>query len=72
MITVKGARVSSRLSERKRSMLERAEELGHKFGCVHLAKMASFDSNTGGENEVLCGCVAGKRTVCCNCGRKVK
>lgn len=61
MKTEKGARVSSKLGERKAELLDAAEKLGHSYGCIH-----TDDRSDRGE----CGCLT-DRTVCHNCRQEV-
>lgn len=70
MQTIKGARVSSRPSERKLALLDQGEALGHRYGCIHLRvrRVYEFNERTGAVTDfgIICGCT---ETVCHNCGQ---
>lgn len=72
MKTVKGARVSSRLSKRKELLLKAGEDGGHKYGCIHLKPQydRTADVPDGVERPITCQCIP-QRVVCCNCKEKV-
>lgn len=68
METVMGARVSSRLSERKRELLDRFERLGHAFGCIHEPQVSQMT------DVQICPCTTDEDTGdrwCHNCRQTI-
>lgn len=73
METYRGAGVSSRLSDRKRDLIDQGIEKGHKPGCIHLYAEHIFELNqrTGHVTDfgIRCGCT---KDSCHNCGNTVE